>query len=193
MRDELVLETPEQMRALAHPLRQRILNLVTDAPYTNKQLATILHVSPPRLHFHVRELLSAGMIEIVAEQPKGGVIEKYYRAVARVLRLSANARQVVSGEELMETTLDAVRQEFVHANTYFGEDMPVQFVHELVRFPKDRLDRVQEHLQAIRSEVYQAMEDPERDTYEHFVSITYLLHDLPPTRDDQLSSTGEDA
>jgi DNA-binding transcriptional ArsR family regulator len=69
MRDELLIETPEQLRALAHPLRQRILQLLTDAPSTNQQLALALGVSPPRLHFHVRELLAAGLIELVAERP----------------------------------------------------------------------------------------------------------------------------
>jgi DNA-binding transcriptional ArsR family regulator len=72
MRDELVLETTEQIRALAHPLRQRVLHLLTDVPYTNKQLAMALQVSPPRLHFHVRELQAAGLIEIVSEQPQKG-------------------------------------------------------------------------------------------------------------------------
>ncbi len=191
MREELVLKTAEQIRALAHPLRQRILNLLVDAPYTNKQLATVLNVSPPRLHFHVRELLTAGLIEIILEQPKGGVIEKYYRAVARVVRLDSGAHDALSQEELLETTLDAIRQEFIRANTYFDGQLPrLRFAYEPVRISTERLTRIEEHLQAVGKEIYQAMEDPERETYEHFVSVTYLLHTLPPSLSDDLPSTG---
>jgi DNA-binding transcriptional ArsR family regulator len=194
MRDEFILETAEQMRALAHPLRQRILNLLVDAPYTNKQLATILNVSPPRLHFHVRELLTTGLIEIVAEQPKGGVIEKYYRAVARIIRLSSQVHQAASEEELMETTLDAIRQEFTRANTYFEGQLPkFLFAYEPARLSPERLTRIEELLKAVDKEIYQALEDPKRDIYQHFVSISYLLHTLPPSRSDDFTSTGEEA
>jgi len=194
MRQELILESAEQIRALAHPLRQRILNLLVDAPYTNKQLASVLNVSPPRLHFHVRDLLTAGLIEIISEQPKGGVIEKYYRAVARVLRLGSSAHETLSKEELLETTLDAVRQEFIRANTYFDGQLPkLVFAYEPVRLSTERLIRIEEHLQAVGKEIYQALEDPARETYEHFVSVSYLLHTLPPSLSGDLSSTGGDA
>src|SRR5690348_17268163 len=108
MRDEITIETPEQIRAMAYPLRQRILDLVADAPYTNKQLATILKVSPSRLHFHIRTLLVAGLIEVESERRKKGVLEKYYRAVARVLRLSPSVIQTVREEDLLGTTLEAI-------------------------------------------------------------------------------------
>lgn len=183
MRDELVLETPEQIRALAHPLRQRVLGLLTNAPYTNKQLAELLQVSPPRLHFHVRELQAAGLIEIVSQQPKGGVIEKYYRAVARVVRLAPETKETARDQELVESTLEALRQEYIRASTFFEGPIPeMRFAHELVRLPADRLARIQELLDAVGREVYQALEDPERDTYEQFFAVSYLLHRLPEVR-----------
>jgi DNA-binding transcriptional ArsR family regulator len=181
MRDVLVLETPEQIRALAHPLRLRALGLLTNAPYTNKQLADQLQVSPPRLHFHVRELQEAGLIEIVSQQPKGGVIEKYYRAVARVTRLAPVTKETAREQELMESTLEALRQEYLRASAYFGGEIPeMRFASELVRLPPDRLARIKELLGAVGREVYQALEDPERDTYEQFFAVSYLLHMLPP-------------
>ncbi|GHO47012.1 ArsR/SmtB family transcription factor [Ktedonospora formicarum] len=182
MRDVLVLETPEQIRALAHPLRQRVLGLLTNAPYTNKQLAEMLQISPPRMHFHVRELQSAGMIEIVSQKPKGGVIEKYYRAVARVVRLAPETKETARDQELVESTLEALRQEYIRASAYFQEPIPgTKFTHELVRLSEDRLARIQELLDAVGREIYQALEDPERDTYEQFVAVSYLLHRVPET------------
>jgi len=181
MRDEFVLETPEQIRALAHPLRQRVLGLLTNAPYTNKQLADLLQVSPPRLHFHVRELQAAGLIEIVSQQPKGGVIEKYYRAVARVVRLAPQTKETARDQGLLESTLEALRQEYIRASAFYeGQAPDMRFAHELVRLPADRLARIQELLDAVGREIYQALEDPQRDSYEQFFAVSYLLHGLPP-------------
>lgn len=181
MRDELILQTPEQIRALAHPLRQRVLGLLTNAPYTNKQLADLLQVSPPRLHFHVRELQEAGLIEMVSQQPKGGVIEKYYRAVARVVRLAPETKEIARDQELVENTLEALRQEYIRASTFFeGPLLEMRIAHDLVRLPADRLARIRELLDAVGREVYQALEDPKRDTYEEFFAVSYLLHRLPP-------------
>ncbi|GLV60073.1 hypothetical protein KDH_68960 [Dictyobacter sp. S3.2.2.5] len=180
MRDELILETPEQVRALAHPMRQRIVNLLTDAPYTNKQMATRFEVTPPRLYFHVRELLTAGLIEIVSEQPKGGVIEKYYRAVARVIRLGSQTGAAANAEGLTAKTLEVVRQEFMQANRHFDYHLPqLSFAYEPIRVSTERLERIQNHLDALREEIYQAMQDPERASREHFVALAYLLHTLP--------------
>src|SRR5438067_5723839 len=193
MRHEMTLKTPKQIQALAHPLRLRVLNLLTDAPYTNKQLALVLQVSPPRLHFHMRELLEVGLVEIVEERSKGGVIEKYYRSVARILHLSPQISQVARNVELMESTLDVMKQEYVRASAYFDEQPPnLQFLHVPARLAPERLARIQEHLQAISDETLQAEDDPQRDTYENFVAITYLLHALPPVPREDSSQPGDD-
>ncbi|GCE31327.1 transcriptional regulator [Dictyobacter alpinus] len=186
MKDELVLETSEQIHALAHPLRQRVLNLLTNAPYTNKQLSALLQVTPPRLHFHVRELQAAGLIEIISEQPKGGVVEKYYRAVARKVRLKSESMEAFDRQDLIETTLEALRQEYIRANTFFEGQIPdLRMTHELVRLSQERLERIQGLLDALHDEVYKALEDPERDTYEQFFAVTGLLHTLPPVIADE--------
>src|SRR5438067_961144 len=52
---------------------------------TNRELAQRLGVDPGHLHFHVRMLLKAGLIEL-AEGGQGR--EKPYRAVARTVRVA---------------------------------------------------------------------------------------------------------
>lgn len=184
MRDEITIETPEQIRALAYPLRQRILDLVADAPYTNKQLATTLKISPSRLHFHIRTLLAAGLIEVESEQRKRGVLEKYYRAVARMLRLSPSVIQTVREEDLLGTTLEAISQEYARARGYFsGQPTRLIFMHEAVRVSPERLARIRGYLSALADEIDQSLTDPKRETYEDLLSITYLLHSLPPITD----------
>jgi DNA-binding transcriptional ArsR family regulator len=88
LQDTLVLDKPEQLKALGHPLRVRVLEMLGqegDWQLTNRELAQRLGVDPGHLHFHVRMLLKAGLIEL-AEGGQGR--EKPYRAVARTVRVA---------------------------------------------------------------------------------------------------------
>ena len=85
--DVFTIERAEQLKALGHPLRLRVLEMLGDEggePLTNRELAQKLGVDPGHLHFHVRMLLRAGLIER-AEGGKGR--EKPYRAVASTVRV----------------------------------------------------------------------------------------------------------
>ena len=63
--DVLELDRPEQLKALGHPLRLKVLQALgeSDEPLTNRELAARLAVDPGHLHFHVRMLHRAGLIE----------------------------------------------------------------------------------------------------------------------------------
>lgn len=54
---------------------------------TVTQLGEDLGESPAKLHYHVRELERLGVIHLVETREKGGVLEKYYRAVARNIQV----------------------------------------------------------------------------------------------------------
>lgn len=88
--EPVTLERPDQLKALGHTLRLRVLEVLSaSGPLTNRELADALGVDPGHLHFHVRTLLRAGLIEL-AEGGKGR--EKPYRAVAERIYLSAELR-----------------------------------------------------------------------------------------------------
>ena len=85
----LILDKPEQLKALGHPLRVRVLEMLGqegDWQLTNRELAQRLGVDPGHLHFHVRMLLKAGLIELAEANGRGR--EKPYRAVAKVFRVA---------------------------------------------------------------------------------------------------------
>ena len=66
MQDTLTIDRPEQLKALGHPLRLRVLEELgahTES-LTNRELAQRLGVDPGHLHFHVRMLQKAGLIEL---------------------------------------------------------------------------------------------------------------------------------
>ena len=70
-RDTLTIERPEQLKALGHPLRLKVLQVLseTDEALTNRELAARLSVDPGHLHFHVRMLQRAGLIELAGTAP----------------------------------------------------------------------------------------------------------------------------
>ena len=77
----------DQIRALADPLRLRIVEALSEEARTPKQVADILGRKPTGLYHHVRVLESAGLIRQTGTRRKRGTVERYYRAVHRELRV----------------------------------------------------------------------------------------------------------
>lgn len=76
--------TVREAKALAHPLRLRILRLCADRELTNKQLADRLETDPGTVHYHVRLLAEAGLLEPAPVRTgTSGALEKPYRASGR--------------------------------------------------------------------------------------------------------------
>jgi DNA-binding transcriptional ArsR family regulator len=108
--DVLTLERPEQLKALGHPLRLRILETLgagTGERLTNRELANRLGVDPGHLHFHVRMLLKAGLIEL-ADGGRGR--EKPYRAVARTVRVGPELVASGLARDLRAAMLEEVQR-----------------------------------------------------------------------------------
>src|SRR3954465_12508415 len=74
-----------EMRALAHPLRLRILELFADAPRTTKQVADLLGQPPTRLYHHVAALERAGLLQLRETRKNRGTTEKWYGTPAKQL------------------------------------------------------------------------------------------------------------
>ncbi len=109
----MTLDRPEQLKALGHPLRVRVLEMLGgDEAWqlTNRELAQALGVDPGHLHFHVRMLLRAGLIELTPSPGKGR--EKPYRAVARMFRVAPDLLAAGHGNDLQAAMLDEVQRSF---------------------------------------------------------------------------------
>jgi DNA-binding transcriptional ArsR family regulator len=107
--DVLTIERPEQLKALGHPLRLKVLQTLGEHedPLTNRELAAKLGVDPGHLHFHVRMLHKAGLIEL-AETGRGR--EKPYRAVAAHVRVSPEIRAAGLAGEVQAAMLAEIQR-----------------------------------------------------------------------------------
>ena len=109
--DVLTIERPEQLKALGHPLRLKVLQVLgeTDEPLTNRELAARLAVDPGHLHFHVRMLHRAGLIELAST---GAGREKPYRPVAKHLKVGQEFRAAGLASELQAAQLQEMQRGF---------------------------------------------------------------------------------
>jgi DNA-binding transcriptional ArsR family regulator len=110
--DVLTIERAEQLKALGHPLRLRVLEMLGgegEEPLTNRELARRLGVDPGQLHFHVKMLLRAGLIEPAAG---GKGREKPYRAVATTIRVAPQLLESRLTSDLQAAMLDEVQRAF---------------------------------------------------------------------------------
>src|ERR687885_2239721 len=81
----------DQVRALAHPLRLRLLELFVRQPMTTKQAAEALGEPPTKLYHHVAALERAGLVRLRETRPNRGTTEKYFETVSGQLAASPAA------------------------------------------------------------------------------------------------------
>jgi DNA-binding transcriptional ArsR family regulator len=98
------------VKALAHPLRWRILGIITDRGEASPlELAGELGQSLATVSHHTRVLRDLGCIELARTEQRRGAVEHYYRAIMRPLlddeqwaTLPAVARRGISGQLLSQ-------------------------------------------------------------------------------------------
>jgi DNA-binding transcriptional ArsR family regulator len=73
---------PSLAKALAHPLRTRILAALEDRTASPSELADELGVSLGVVSYHVRRLAALRFLKLVKRVPRRGAVEHYYTVVA---------------------------------------------------------------------------------------------------------------
>lgn len=89
-------------RAMASPVRWRVLRACLDGALTNKELADLLGVNPGSMLHHVRTLVSTGFLE--PQEPRRGsrnAVEIPYRTTSLVWQAGRSAAGF--GEFMLET------------------------------------------------------------------------------------------
>jgi predicted ArsR family transcriptional regulator len=87
--DPKTVATPEEFKAMAHPLRLRILRLCLHEALTNKQIADRLAMNPATVLHHVRMLHTTGFLQVEdVRRGDRGALEKPYRATGKSWTLS---------------------------------------------------------------------------------------------------------
>jgi DNA-binding transcriptional ArsR family regulator len=165
--DVLTIDRPDQLKALGHPLRLRVLEMLGEESgeaLTNRELAARIGIDPGHLHFHVRMLLKAGLIRLA--EADGGRREKPYRAVAK---------HITVAPELISTNVvsdfhSALLEEVQRGLAKYSHTGRFRVLNDTVRIDPDRFSDLID--QAVKQA--QAEYDPELEP----IVLTVFMH--PP-------------
>ncbi|BFT75539.1 MULTISPECIES: helix-turn-helix domain-containing protein [Paenibacillus] len=78
-----IIEELEQLKTISDPLRAKVLLYLIEKAYTGQQLAKLLGMARAKVHYHLNELEKHGLISVIRTELKNGIVQKFYRAVAR--------------------------------------------------------------------------------------------------------------
>jgi DNA-binding transcriptional ArsR family regulator len=99
--------TQQLAKALAHPLRVRILTSLQKGISSPNQLSQELGEPLGNVSYHVKTLLEYDCVELVKTEPRRGAVEHFYRATERAFfsdadwaKIPASARKGISGVAL---------------------------------------------------------------------------------------------
>lgn len=153
--------TREELRAVANPLRLRILRLCLHEELTNKELAERLGKDPGSLHHHVRLLVDTGFLEPTGVRTSAsGALEKPYKATGKSWTID-----VGDGAARADLAMiDALRDEMLDVE---GEALLSRLG---LRLSDEAAAELRQRLEALLEE-YARRDDPDGDLYGLFVVL----------------------
>lgn len=98
----------QQLRALAHPLRLKLLEAFAQGRRTTMQVAAQLGEPPTRLYHHVNALERAGILELVDTRRVRGTTEKYFQLASRQIGSMRGTRVTDESRASLATIATAV-------------------------------------------------------------------------------------
>jgi DNA-binding transcriptional ArsR family regulator len=90
------ISTPEQFRALGHPMRHRLLLALGQGEATISQLAAALGSNKGNIAHHLKVLTAAGLVSPAGTRQVRGGTERYHRRSARRLEYDDEATTAVA-------------------------------------------------------------------------------------------------
>lgn len=157
--------TIEELRALGHPVRWRILRLCLNRAMTNKELSVELGLAPATTLRHVRALVKTNFL--VAEPVstgEHGALQRPYRATARTWGMSILPDDSGLAQQVELAVLGAHRAELIAA----GPDSGRGAARGVLRL---RPESVESLNQRIRDLIAEYTDEPDGEPLSYLWSI----------------------
>lgn len=158
MEDDYVaaVTTPEQFKALGHPMRHRLLFALAQGEATISQLAVALGSNKGNVAHHLKVLRDAGLVHVAETRQVRGGTEQYYQRSYR--RLAAAGPAATAHTPAL---LQAVAEEIGTAND------PVLILRQIRLRPEQATE-----LATALSELVDGAEDAGEDGTQHGLLVT---------------------
>lgn len=146
------------VKALAHPLRVRILTVLNDRVASPNELHKLLEEGLSQVSYHVKVLVDFEMIEMVKAVPRRGAIEHFYRATNKVFVPSwvAKAWPKSARDGVARTIMEEVEADLVESvNAGLFTDRPD---HVVARDPRTLDGKGREDAEILAAEFFERYE-----------------------------------
>src|SRR5215467_14470002 len=147
-------------RALADPLRIRLLECLWGRPQSAKELAEWVGMSPDRLYYHLAQLEEARLIEIAEyRRLPGGKVERVYRPTS--VEPPGDEASPLEFAEFLGVMLEATRADITAASVakQAGERREITLLRATVRVAEAELITLRERLLDLVRQAQEQVED----------------------------------
>ena len=169
----LTLKTPEEIEIYLNPFRMKIMRLMKsmDRPMTVTEIADEMGLAPAKVHYHVKKLVSIGVLALKYTKVINGIVAKYYDFATDSIALSVmdseGSTDVLRSKVMTEYGgyFDEAKQKFF--NLYnAGDSLDEGNIYITVKdsFPVDpgRIGEMNDELQAVLKKYRSKSEDAVR-------------------------------
>lgn len=180
------------MKALGHPLRQRILQVLThEEEASPSEIAAALGEPLTNVSYHVKILRRCDAIELVRTEVVRSAVERFYRAKVRATVDQGNWRNIPANirESLLDQTMQQIWKNVVAASEGEGLRDPRttaawaalrlddEAFTELSKIVGETMERALA-LQAGAKERLEALAPDERDSHTRLVELDAMLYPI---------------
>jgi len=179
------INTVEQLRAISDPLRIQIIAELSAEKLTVTQTAERMHETPAKLHYHMRELERVGLVKIVETREKGGILEKYYRPIAKSITIAPDfllqapkdevVAMAVKWFEYVSSQATGYMQTMV-LNPDFSQESPMTLTSTLAWMQRSEFNAAIAEVQAI----FERYAIPRNDPNEMKFIVSLIAHPQLP-------------
>jgi len=157
MREIFLLDDPAQVQALSGTLRLAVLKQL-NGPRTCGEIADTLGESPQKIHYHLKALEGAGLVNRVNENKVRGIMEGVYQAAARSFWLSPTltaelgVRRRVGGQVnlgFLVTLSESVQSDLARLATSDEDVSSLALALDIELRDKDRQDFLRDAREAV--------------------------------------------
>ncbi|WP_326554964.1 helix-turn-helix domain-containing protein [Micromonospora sp. NBC_01813] len=185
-----VIEDVATLKALADPIRMRVLELAMSEPertWTAKELARIIGVPPTKIYYHLNQLEQHQLVHIRDTRVVNGIIEKQYGAGQ--LNLTFHRRsgdEPSSAQEIVSMLLDQTRDEIeggltagtISASSEAPDPVRMVLSRGVAEIPQHRIAEFRQELLALMHRFEEASVARESGAGGHRFAMLVAMHPL---------------
>ena len=146
--DQLVITAPAQLRAIANPIRDTILDLLLERAASVAELAAAVGRPRSTVAHHVKVLVDAGLLRVVRTRRVRAIDERYYGRTARLFPVGVVDRPGQDPTTVHENALSVAAAESAPAHE---ADRAFMFLRH-ARVPRERAVEFWEQVLALGRE-----------------------------------------